>query len=94
MIGYRDLSVENRRTASGLICSSILSLSVIGPVSQMPVGTVTRPPPYCESVSIAFAKASVFKVTPSPTPPKSAILISRAGICGLCTLAISKGISS
>ena len=42
----------------------------------------------------ALAKASELRVTPSPTPPKSRISTSRAGICGRLTCSISKGRSS
>ncbi|MBQ3777836.1 MAG: hypothetical protein II835_07095, partial [Fibrobacter sp.] len=57
----------------------------IGPVSQMPEGTLRRPPPLSDKAFIALAKASVFRVPPSPTPPKSVTETSYFGILGCAT---------
>lgn len=45
-----------------------------GPVSHIPGGTLSCPPPLPPNsmmASTAFSNAWVFNVTPSPTPPKS-----------------------
>ncbi len=60
----------------------------MGPVTKMPAGTTRCPPPcFCKAL-IAFWKAAVLSVTPSPTPPNSVRLIELSGITGNCGSAI------
>ena len=91
MMGYSSGSSEKISMASLSMKSSIWSLSVIGPLSQRPAGTISRPPPCSESASMAFAKASVFRVLQSATPPKSVRRTLLEGIEGSCTFGISNG---
>ena len=63
------LSGEKSINALRSKCRSMLSLSTMGPVSQMPAGTFRWPPPRLARSAMALAKARVFMVRPSPTAP-------------------------
>ena len=63
----------------------------MGPVNQIPFGTIKVPPPLSDSSCIALANASVFKVTPSGLPPKSSRFTLFFGKRGLSIRGISKG---
>lgn len=54
-----------------------------GAVSQRPGWTLSWPPPRFRISEIALSNASVFKVTPSPTPPKSERLKARDRSLGM-----------
>ena len=69
----------------------MLSSRVTGPVSHIPSGTTTWPPPFPQTWEIAAAKASVLRVIPSPTAPNSTMLALLFGMEGLWTLGMSKG---
>ena len=60
----------------------MLSLREMSPVSHIPAGTTTRPPPCLSNALMALRNASVLRVTPSPTPPKSLIFTLLSGIVG------------
>ena len=72
----------------------MLLRSLIGPVSHVPGGTVTVPPPALATDSIAAAKALVFRVCPSGTPPHAERLTVRSGNRGTAMAGIVKGRST
>lgn len=63
----------------------------IGPVIHIPAGTFRVPPPLAARASIALAKASVLRVLPSATAPKSVRLTVFAGNMGLSMTGMSNG---
>src|SRR5574344_276568 len=91
MIGYRLRSGSKMMTASSVMWRSHLLRISIGPVTQMPEGTFRCPPPVSLSWCMAFAKASVLSVLPSPTPPKSRMSTVYDGMDGFLTLLILNG---
>ena len=54
----------------------------MGPVSQRPSGTTTRPPPAAAHAWMATRNAAVQSVVPSPTAPWSVMRTSRSGNVG------------
>ena len=56
--------------------------SWIGPVSHLPGGTTTAPPPALAAAWIAARMAAVLDFCPPSTPPKSWMLNFRSGIAG------------
>lgn len=76
------------------MCNSILLFNSMGPVSHTPGGTLSLPPPLDDSHSTASLKASVLRVTPSPTALKSVITTELCPIAGLEGIFISNGIPS
>ena len=76
MMGYRDVSLLNTIRAFFSVYRLTLLKSTTGPVNHNPSGMITFPPPLELTVLIALFIASVFKVTPSLSAPKSRILTS------------------
>src|SRR6266571_4618454 len=66
-----------------------LLASSIGPVTKVPAGTITSPPPALRQAAIAFRNGSVFRVLPSPTAPKLVMTNFRWGTTGSCGLAVT-----
>ena len=77
---YADFSWVKMTIAPFSTCRSILLLSLMGPVSQTPFGTITWPP--SGRALMALSNASVHIVTPSPTAPNCSMLTLASGICG------------
>ena len=76
IMGYRDVSLLNTMRAFFSAYRLTLLKSTTGPVNHNPSGMITFPPPLELTALIALFIASVFKVTPSLSAPKSRILTS------------------
>ena len=68
-----------------------MSFSEMSPVRHIPAGTIKCPPPILLSWLMALLMASVLRVTPSPTAPKSARFTLLSGMEGRVGTGISVG---
>src|SRR5581483_861249 len=80
--------------APAATCRLILLIRRMAPVTKLPLGTTTRPPPAREAAAIALRNASVLSVWLSPIAPKRVISKSRAGNDGGRMRARMRGTSS
>src|SRR2546429_4565431 len=77
--GYLLVSVLNRIVAPAATLRFTLSSSSMAPVSHLPAGTVTRPPPAALHALTALANAAVLSVVPLPFAPYEVTGKSLAG---------------
>src|SRR5205814_6581349 len=80
--GYFFGSVLNRIVAPEARFRLTLSSSSMAPVSHLPAGTVTRPPPAALHALTALANAAVLSVVPLPFAPYEVTGKSLAGKVG------------